>query len=524
MNKLSNPFCRFNAWQSILGGWAVALFIWWTMIQILADAPGLVIDSMFVLATALCGGIAALLYRLPDGKFWPGFRKEIPYSFLLTIGLFAIIYFTLMFSGLSDLPARSRIGENECWFLTSLCFPGFLLARVVIRVWVWWRGVCRRHFVWELTFSILMVIAVVAVLALFMSIVYSFQLRPSASPFISAETTFSQLIFWSVLLLVLMLLSAAIGVLFFLPLAAGFSYLVARKLTHRINLLTKAAVRMEQGQLSARIPVDGQDEVSTLQQSFNHMAEGLQAKTSALETEKEKVTDLLQSQQELTVGISHELRTPVASILGYLNSLQQDWKKRPAEDVDHDLSIMKHEADRMKTILNDLLALSQSEMERLSLNLHPVSVAELVRQVVDTLAPLAWNSGKVEVVTDIDNHPLPLITADPLRVEQILVNLIRNGIRHTSPGGVVSVGVCEEIGWIQIEVSDTGEGIAPDQIAHIWEKFYRAGDTYNPVYQDGIGIGLTLVKELTEAMSGQVGVHSIPGQGSTFWIKFPEIK
>jgi signal transduction histidine kinase len=137
--------------------------------------------------------------------------------------------------------------------------------------------------------------------------------------------------------------------------------------------------------------------------------------------------------------------------------------------------------------------------------------------MVEAIAPLAWQSGRVEVVADV-SKAVPTACVDVERLEQVLANLLRNGVRHTPPGGIVAAVMFAEANCVVIEVRDTGEGIAPDDLPHIWERFYR-GQSSDA--RDSAGLGLAIVKELTEAMGGSVSVESTVGQGSRFtvWLR-----
>jgi signal transduction histidine kinase len=139
--------------------------------------------------------------------------------------------------------------------------------------------------------------------------------------------------------------------------------------------------------------------------------------------------------------------------------------------------------------------------------------------MVDALAPLAWRSGRVDVVAELPDN-LPPARADEVRLEQVFSNLLRNAIRHTPPGGIVAVVAVAEEAAIRIEVRDTGEGIAAEDLPHIWERFYR-GANARAHDRRGAGLGLALVKAYVEAMGGQVAVTSAPGEGSCFTLRLP---
>jgi len=182
---------------------------------------------------------------------------------------------------------------------------------------------------------------------------------------------------------------------------------------------------------------------------------------------------------------------------------------------------MEQETIRLQALIDDLFTLSRAEVRKLELRCQPVDAGAVARRVAETMAPLAWQSGRVEVVTEAACDA-PLIFVDPCRLEQALHNLAHNGVRHTPPGGIVAllVQVDEAEGAVLVQVKDTGEGIAAADLPRIWERFYRAENSRaHP--ESGSGLGLAIVKELTEAMGGTVAVESAPGEGSSFTLRFP---
>jgi signal transduction histidine kinase len=176
---------------------------------------------------------------------------------------------------------------------------------------------------------------------------------------------------------------------------------------------------------------------------------------------------------------------------------------------------MEREVVRLQTLIDDLFTLSRAEIGRLTLRCVPTDVSALARRVVDTAAPLAWQSGRVQIIADAPDG-LPPALADAGRLEQVLRNLVHNAVQHTPPGGIVSIGASADT-YVCIEVRDTGEGIAADTLPHIWERFYRG----EQAGEGNAGLGLALVKELTTAMGGTVDAISTQGQGSQFIIRLP---
>ena len=174
----------------------------------------------------------------------------------------------------------------------------------------------------------------------------------------------------------------------------------------------------------------------------------------------------------------------------------------------------------MRKLIDDLFALSRAEVEQLTLNIQATDVTVIAQRIVEIWQPLAWQQQKVDVVHQSESGA-HIALVDGSRLEQILTNLLHNGTRHTPPGGIVAVSTSAHDQWITIEVKDTGEGIAPDALPFIWQPFYR-GEANGRFSDRQTGLGLALVKTMTEAMGGQVHVTSQLGVGSCFQIQFPK--
>src|SRR5690606_34176789 len=157
-------------------------------------------------------------------------------------------------------------------------------------------------------------------------------------------------------------------------------------------------------------------------------------------------------------SVSHELRTPVATLRGYLEPLLA----RPIDDLPadlrRDLSVMEGEAVRLQRLIDDLFTLSRAELGKLELSIQPTDTGALINRVVEAAAPLTWNTYKVEVIAEVPLD-LPRVNVDAVRLEQIIHNLLRNGMRHTAPGGIVAVTATPTPDHVAIQVKDTGEGI-----------------------------------------------------------------
>jgi signal transduction histidine kinase len=326
-----------------------------------------------------------------------------------------------------------------------------------------------------------------------------------------------------------------------LPPAALISFLALRRTNRRLEELVVAAEALRRGDLAARVPVRGEDEVARLQVAFNAMAADLERTLADLQAERDRVAGLLDARRQLVAGVSHELRTPVATVRGYLESTLRRDDMVPAE-VHGDLQTMEREVIRLQRLIEDLFTLSRAEVGRLSLRLAPTDVGAVVRRLVDTQAPLAWRQRRVHLLAEIGAH-LPPARADAQRLEQIVSNLLANAVRHTPPGGLVAAAVAAGPDAVRLEVRDTGKGIATDDLPRVFERFYRGPSAEHPQGErreggdgagdagsdancgggaaDGAGLGLTLVKELAEAMGGSVAVASAPGEGSCFTVRLP---
>jgi signal transduction histidine kinase len=284
----------------------------------------------------------------------------------------------------------------------------------------------------------------------------------------------------------------------------------------RLQALAQTANELQGGNYAARVEVSGEDEVAQLQSDFNVMAADLESALTEIQAERDKVASLLDAQRQLTASVSHELRTPLATIQGYLEPALENPTSVNAET----LEIIQQETLRLQRLIDDLFTLSQAEVEALKLHLQPVDVGVVAQRMAETHASLAWQRGRVEVVAQNEGDDL-LAQVDEGRLEQIMTNLLRNAIRHTPPGGIVAVVVSQVGNWIWVEVRDTGEGIDPKDLPLIWGRFYR-GSEGQPSPESGAGLGLALVKELTETMRGTVAVESTLGEGSMFTIRLPK--
>jgi two-component system, OmpR family, phosphate regulon sensor histidine kinase PhoR len=223
--------------------------------------------------------------------------------------------------------------------------------------------------------------------------------------------------------------------------------------------------------------------------------------------------------RELIVNVSHELRTPIASIQGHLDSLLMAEAERPADvDPERYLAVVAAETRRLSTLVNELLDLARADTSELAISIRPVDIGAVVRNVTAALAPLARQERQVTLI-DPDGRAGLTALADPDRLSQVLSNLVRNAINHTPAGGAVRVeSNVDDAGHVVIAVSDTGSGIAAEDLPRIFDRFYRT-DEGRARDAGGFGLGLSIAKDLVEAMGGTIAATSEVGIGSTFRIQ-----
>jgi len=310
-----------------------------------------------------------------------------------------------------------------------------------------------------------------------------------------------------------------------------FGLLLARGLTRRLEAVTRVTTAIAAGDLSQRVQVRATDESGRLADSVNRMAASLDMAMGELRGARAQAEDALRARQELVASISHELRTPLAIVRAHLDNLSL---RQPvvagtgaaapsqADEVvlpEATLLALRNETQRLAVLIDDLFTLSRAETGALRVTLAPVDVAALVTEVAALMRPLAQNEGQIALT--VDARPgLPLALADADRLRQILENLVRNAVRHTPDGGIIALAVAAGDGGIIITVADTGEGIAPEHLSHIFERFYRV-DQARTRGLGGAGLGLAIVREFVELMGGRVTVESAPGEGSCFQVLLP---
>lgn len=289
--------------------------------------------------------------------------------------------------------------------------------------------------------------------------------------------------------------SGALGLLLALVLGA----ILARTLTNPLRELTVAAQRIAQGELGYQVKVRSQDELGSLATAFNRMSADLNAST--------------QARRQMTADIAHDLRTPLSLILGYTEALA-DGKLPGAPEI---FEVMHQEANHLNRLIDDLRLISLAEAGELSLNCVRMAPATLVERAEAAFKPRAEQKG-VTLQAEIAAG-LPDVNVDPERMAQVLGNLIANALRYTLAGGQVTLAAERKANDIVLSVRDTGPGVDPEDLPHIFDRFYR-GDKSRRAGEES-GLGLTIARSLVEAQGGVISVESVPGAGAAFIIRLP---
>jgi histidine kinase len=297
--------------------------------------------------------------------------------------------------------------------------------------------------------------------------------------------------------------------------ALGISSLVAMYfasgLTRDMRAVSRAAGSLADGDLTQRAPITAKNEIGGLAEDFNRMAARMEQAVGDLRAARTQAEQALQSRQELIATVSHELRTPIAVVQAHLEVLETSGD---AEASGPALQAVRGEMQRLAALVDDLFTLVRAGTEAMRVECVPTDVGSIVREVTALLGPLARREGSLTLVAEVQPG-LPEALADADRLRQILANLVRNAVRHTPEGGMIALEAVEEPEWIVISVADTGEGIAPEHLPHVFERFYRV-DKARTRSSGGAGLGLAIVKELLELMGGHVTVESTVGEGTCF--------
>lgn len=274
-------------------------------------------------------------------------------------------------------------------------------------------------------------------------------------------------------------------------------YFTSRRITKPLKDINDAAKVIASGDFNKRIDTDSEDEISQLAQSFNEMAEGLNR--------------LEEYRSNFITNISHDLRSPVTSIQGFLNAILDG--TIPTEKQEKYLRIALEETKRLTKLTNDILELTKFENQAIELHKENFDINEMIRNIVMTFETRV--SEKRIKMKVIFIHESSWVYADAQKIERVVYNLLDNAIKFTQEDNSITVETSEKGNKIYINVSDSGIGMTDEQLKHVFERFYKA-DVSRGKDKKGTGLGLAIVKEIIKAHKESISVKSIVGLGTTF--------
>ena len=310
-----------------------------------------------------------------------------------------------------------------------------------------------------------------------------------------------------------------------LAVSSMFGYLLARGLSRRLEAVSRVTRAIAAGDLTQRAPVAAQHEVGRLADDVNRMADHLQAAMGGLRQASMKAENALRARQELVASISHELRTPLAIIQAHLEALDSAEAGEAEKQLRAGCAAPGHPA---RAAQRDRAAGWPGGRPVLAGPRRDGGLAGAVR--AHRRGRAGAGRGRADAPAGPTRRPDHAGRGSQARrapghgrrrrLRQILENLVRNAVRHTPEGGIIVLSVAAEDPWVVISVADTGEGMPPEHLPHIFERFYRV-DQARTRTSGGAGLGLAIVREFVQLMGGQVDVESVPGEGSCFRVRLP---
>lgn len=299
---------------------------------------------------------------------------------------------------------------------------------------------------------------------------------------------------WEHFLLLIAIVGGVIGIL--------FGTLMSRTLVSPLNALVKTANAIGAGKWESRVTVKGTTETRSLAQSFNTMVDQLQRNETL--------------RRNLVADIAHELRTPITALQANIYAILDDAYPMTKEEI----AGLYEQTRMLSRLVQDLHELSQAESGQLALDRHATHLGVSLAEMIAPFRSVA-ESKNIRLEVDIPVQ-LPPVFVDQERINQVMHNLLSNALRHTPSGGTIHILASAPDDKLQIEVQDTGEGIAPEHLPNVFERFYRV-DYARSRKMGGMGLGLAITKAIIEAHNGKISLAStgVPGEGTTFLIQLP---
>ncbi len=308
------------------------------------------------------------------------------------------------------------------------------------------------------------------------------------------------------------LLLATVLLLFASGITIALGLFFSTTLSERIGLLDQTAQAIARGNLSVRVAIPGRDELGILASTFNEMANQLQAAD-----QKQRELDNLR--RDLIAWVSHDLQTPLASIRAVIEALADGMVEDP-QTVQRYLRTTQRDINSLSTMIDDLFQMAQLDAGGIPLNKEQCSLSDLISDTLESFSELAARQGVTlegKVTAGVDP-----VFLDIARIGRVLNNLVSNALRYTPSGGKVEVLAAPGKSGILVEVKDTGEGIPPEDLPHIFDRFYR-GDKSRNRTTGGAGLGLAIARGIIEAHGGHISAENRPDAGTKFEFTLPKV-
>ena len=306
----------------------------------------------------------------------------------------------------------------------------------------------------------------------------------------------------------LALLAALLG--FSLGMSMFVAFAFSQSTTRSIREVVEAVRRMNSGSLDTRVATPSRDEIGELATALNSMAERLEASFI-------RERELEQARKDLVRTVSHDLRTPLASIRAMVESIN-DGVVTDEETVRRYLRSTQSEVEKLSQLINNLFELAQMDAGALELHLETSSLQDLLSDTLESMSAQAL-SRKLTLKGAVDEELSPVVM-DPQRVQRVLYNLVQNALRHTPPDGTIFIRATDAGTEVQIDVIDTGEGIPGNALPQLFQRTHRPDDSQ--LRGAGGALGLSIAKGIVEAHGGRIWVQSSVGEGSTFSFTLPK--
>ena len=318
-------------------------------------------------------------------------------------------------------------------------------------------------------------------------------------------------------------------------------YFLSRRITQPLTEITRAAIQLQSGQLDQSLAMNSQDEIGVLAQAFNHMVQQLKQsfeilestnqelevrvkeRTIELESAKEVAESATRTKSAFLANMSHELRTPLNSIIGYSEILEEDMELIGEQSLIPDLRKIQGSSKHLLNLIDSVLELSKIEAGRMELQLKSINVLALAQDVLRTIQPDADKKSNKIILNNLTR--VEAIDTDPDKLRQCLLHLLNNANKFTEQGQItltIKTPQYPDETYLEFTVEDTGIGIAPDQLEHIFEAFTQADDSSTRPY-DGTGLGLTITREFVYMLGGVITAQNGGEQGTIFTIRIPQV-